>query len=268
MTHRLLVVDDDPDYRFLVRTALRTDAAVEVVGEAASAAAAIDKATELQPDLILLDVVMPRTDGLAAVPAIRAAAPEAIVILASALRTADLPPLHGHGRALGYLGKDTGPLRLGAELMMLAGALAVVEEGVRQATTNLAQDLQSPSAGRRFVHETLTRWTCDELMDTVGLLVSELVTNAVIHAHSPADVSVRLAGDSLRVEVRDGSDQPVLRRTVPDDAVGGRGLTLVETMARRWGTYPLPGGKVVWFEVDRPDSNGAAGGRSDGAPPR
>jgi len=255
---RLLVVDDDADYRFLVRTALRNESALAVVADAPSAATGIALATELQPDLILLDIVMPRLDGLAAVPLLRAGAPEAIIIMASALRPGDVPPLSGHGRPLGYLPKDLGPLHLGAEIVMLAGALGAVEQGVQQATTTLAQDLESPGAGRRFVQETLSRWTCDGLMDTVGLLVSELVTNAVLHARSTADVSVRLAGDRVRVEVRDQSNEPIVRRLAADDALGGRGLSLVETLARRWGSHSEPGGKVVWFELDRPDGRTAS----------
>jgi CheY-like chemotaxis protein len=255
---RLLVVDDDADFRFLVRAALRSESALAVVADAPSAAAGVKLATELQPDLILLDMVMPRLDGLAAVPLLRAGAPEAIIIMASALRLSDLPPLSGQGRPLGYLSKDVSPLQLGAELLVLASALGAVEQGVQQATTTLAQDLESPSVGRRFVQETLSGWTCDELMDTVGLLVSELVTNAVLHAHSTADVSVRMAGDRVRVEVRDQSNEPIVRRLAADDALGGRGLSLVESLARRWGSHPEPGGKVVWFELDRPDAGTAS----------
>jgi anti-sigma regulatory factor (Ser/Thr protein kinase) len=87
--------------------------------------------------------------------------------------------------------------------------------------------------------------------DTVLLLVSELVSNAVLHAQGTVEVSARELGDTLRVEVRDSSS--VLPRVHDHsvDATGGRGLQMVERLADRWGTESAgPGlGKVVWFEI-------------------
>lgn len=87
--------------------------------------------------------------------------------------------------------------------------------------------------------------------DTVLLLVSELVSNAILHAPGMVEVSAHELGDTLRVEVRDGSS--VLPRVHDHsvDATSGRGLQMVERLADRWGTEPGgPGqGKVVWFEI-------------------
>jgi anti-sigma regulatory factor (Ser/Thr protein kinase) len=87
--------------------------------------------------------------------------------------------------------------------------------------------------------------------DIVLLLVSELVSNAVLHAQGTVEVSAREVGDVLRVEVRDGSSVLPQVHDHSVDSTNGRGLRLVERLADRWGTEAAgPGhGKTVWFEV-------------------
>jgi anti-sigma regulatory factor (Ser/Thr protein kinase) len=86
--------------------------------------------------------------------------------------------------------------------------------------------------------------------DTVALLVSELATNAVLHAYA-AQVSVRVLtwNGVLRVEVFDGSPVLPVQRHARAGAEDGRGLALVEALALRWGVDTQPGGKRIWFEV-------------------
>ena len=108
----------------------------------------------------------------------------------------------------------------------------------------------SASAARRFAQSVLTEWHESELADVVALLVSELVTNAVLHAGSPVQVAVRRRGDCVRIEVAD--DSPVLPglRDYSDDATTGRGLGMLEMLAETWGVEAAAtGGKVVWFEL-------------------
>ncbi len=90
-----------------------------------------------------------------------------------------------------------------------------------------------------------------ELRDAVALIASELVANAVMHAHTDMVLCVDLADDGVRVSVTDGSDVlPHWTLTSPT-ATSGRGLLLVKQLSRRWGVEPLPGGgKSVWAEVD------------------
>ena len=96
----------------------------------------------------------------------------------------------------------------------------------------------------------LAAWGCDGRIADAELLVSELVTNAVLHARLRATVTVERDGMVLRVSVQDDSPaQPHLRELGPE-AVTGRGLLLVDRIARRWGVDPQAGGKCVWFEVD------------------
>jgi anti-sigma regulatory factor (Ser/Thr protein kinase) len=87
--------------------------------------------------------------------------------------------------------------------------------------------------------------------EAVEMIVSELATNAVVHASTPFAVSL-IVGPTVRVEVSDGdADPPVLRRPSSLEA-GGRGLVVVDGFADRWGFYPVDDGKVVWAEVDDP----------------
>ena len=127
-----------------------------------------------------------------------------------------------------------------------------------EARTSLPADLASASAARRFVGTTLREWECDVLTDSALLLVSELVTNAVLHARSALDVVLRLAADRLRIEVHDESPTQPTRKYYSTHAGTGRGLMLVEQLAEDWGVDPLEGnGKRVWFELDR------TGGQTD-----
>ncbi len=82
-SHRVLVVDDAEDLRMLLRARMETRTGLTVVGEAADGLSAVELASELQPDLVMLDLAMPRMDGLEALPLIRAAVPGVRVIVLS-----------------------------------------------------------------------------------------------------------------------------------------------------------------------------------------
>ncbi|MER6346623.1 SpoIIE family protein phosphatase [Streptomyces sp. NPDC001595] len=108
----------------------------------------------------------------------------------------------------------------------------------------------APGRARRLARRALARWGLEELTDSVELLVSEVVTNAVRYASRPVTLRL-LRTDVLRCEVGDDVPQlPRLRQARATDE-GGRGLYLVNRMARRWGATRLSTGKVVWFELNR-----------------
>ncbi|MFC9488851.1 ATP-binding protein, partial [Streptomyces hydrogenans] len=88
----------------------------------------------------------------------------------------------------------------------------------------------------------------EELTDSVELLISEVVTNAVRYAERPVTLRL-LKTDVLRCEVGDDSPQLPRQRRARETDEGGRGLFLVNRLARRWGATRLSGGKVVWFEL-------------------
>ncbi|MGZ9933078.1 SpoIIE family protein phosphatase [Streptomyces sp. NC-S4] len=109
----------------------------------------------------------------------------------------------------------------------------------------------APGRARRFARRALTRWGLEELSDSLELLVSEVVTNAVRYAERPVTLRL-LRTDVLRCEVGDDSPQLPRQRRARDTDEGGRGLFLVNRMARRWGATRLSSGKVVWFELTLP----------------
>lgn len=105
---------------------------------------------------------------------------------------------------------------------------------------------------RQAVRGRLRGWGLDRLADLTALLVSELVTNALRHATGPIGVRlVRPCGldGVLLVEVSDPLPDPPRERTARPEDEGGRGLQLVASASRRWGTRPGGAGKTVWFEL-------------------
>ena len=102
----VLLVDDEADIRYLARLQLRRDEGFEVVGEAADGLEAVDLASRFQPDVVLLDVMMPHMDGYTALPGILTASPRSMVVMLSALDavTNEEPALAAG--AFAYLEKD------------------------------------------------------------------------------------------------------------------------------------------------------------------
>lgn len=124
----------------------------------------------------------------------------------------------------------------------------------REARTVLPPHPSSPRAARRFLAAVLSTWRMPELLEgDAALLLSELATNAILHAESPFSVIVRFDGRRLRVEVGDGSHVgPHVRLHSVADAPGGHGLRMIETVSTRWGIQPTNHGKRVWFELRVP----------------
>ena len=90
-------------------------------------------------------------------------------------------------------------------------------------------------------------------MESASLALSELVANAVVHAHAPFRLLVDVSGPRVRIEVHDPSTEELIMRPLDPTAVSGRGLRIVAAVTDRWGTSPTDAGKVVWFEVDSPE---------------
>ena len=112
-------------------------------------------------------------------------------------------------------------------------------------TIEVPPERTSPRLARRFVVAQLAGVDC---ADDIALLTSELVTNAVVHAGTAADVTVVRSPSAVRVEVADHAESEP-RKRAPDER-GGRGLHMVEAVADRWGVEARGAGKVVWFEID------------------
>ncbi|MGH2881456.1 MAG: MEDS domain-containing protein [Solirubrobacteraceae bacterium] len=124
---------------------------------------------------------------------------------------------------------------------------AVVED----ATARFRAGPDAPFAARRFVAGVLAgrRQTDPAAAQDVQLVVSELATNAVIHAGTPFSVSVCFDGSTIRISVHDwSSTAPVVRDAAPS-ALSGRGLRLVDAVTRDWGVESASDGKTVWAEL-------------------
>ncbi len=107
----------------------------------------------------------------------------------------------------------------------------------------------SVAEARRYCEACLVDWGASDLTARVALLVSELVTNVVLHAGTPCELRLE-RGARLRVEVVDGSRSRPASQMIDPAAGSGRGLLLVEALSAESGTIVEPGGKRVWFEMD------------------
>ncbi|MFF5337297.1 SpoIIE family protein phosphatase [Streptomyces sp. NPDC013181] len=118
---------------------------------------------------------------------------------------------------------------------------------------------RSVATARAFVRDTLQGWGYTDVVDDAVVLTSELVTNAVVHAGTAADVLCLRTEDGVRVEISDRYPE----REIPLQSAGldlgspdrenGRGLLLCAALASRWGVDYSPTRKHVWFQLDLPD---------------
>ena len=119
----------------------------------------------------------------------------------------------------------------------------------------------SASRARAFVRDRLVEHGLSQLNDDVALVVSELVTNAMLHAHTPFKVSLHGFERTLLLEVEDGCPTGPVRVTAQALDNGGRGLTIVDLLSRDWGVDAhSDGGKSVWAEFDLVVSSGTPTG--------
>ncbi|WP_165865650.1 SpoIIE family protein phosphatase [Vallicoccus soli] len=121
-----------------------------------------------------------------------------------------------------------------------------------EVAVELPADLRAVSEARRATAGTLGQWGIDgDLLDSALLVVSELVTNAVLHTGEPCRLVLAREQDGrvLRIEVHDDSTRHPSPREASDDALGGRGLAIVEALAQDWGVSPQGEGKAVWADL-------------------
>lgn len=135
-------------------------------------------------------------------------------------------------------------------------AVGVTSEG-QHGRAILPPGPAAAGAARRFARAALDAWHLDGAVDTVELVVSELVTNAIRHAGPPAAgapvwLVLDWGGDVIRVEVHDGDARHTPTPNPPqvdELAEGGRGLALIQALGLRWGCGPVRAGKAVWCEL-------------------
>lgn len=132
-----------------------------------------------------------------------------------------------------------------------AGHGAAKPRGIQRATLPAAR--QAPGLAREAAREALSSWRLAHLTDTAVLLVSELVTNAVLHARTDGTgvaLQLELRGIWLRIEVHDADPRGPQPRTPSGLDESGFGFVLVDSLADSWGVRETEHGKAVWVELD------------------
>jgi anti-sigma regulatory factor (Ser/Thr protein kinase) len=108
---------------------------------------------------------------------------------------------------------------------------------------------RSAGAARGRVRAALVAASLRDLTDDAALITSELVGNAVQHAHSPVDVALVMARGIFVILVADSSRLPPVMGAAVDRTESGRGLVIVDAIADRWGHWASNAGKTVWASL-------------------
>lgn len=115
-------------------------------------------------------------------------------------------------------------------------------------------EARSVAAARDFVRKMLREWDATDMADSAALLVSELLTNAVVHTGTDARLDLRLDSNALRIEVEDRHPGRTLAMEAPlphEDSESGRGLLITTALASSWGVEYTTGAKRVWVRCER-----------------
>lgn len=191
MGHRVLLVDDVADLRFLLRVVLESDGAFEVVGEAGNGETAVELCSRTQPDVIVLDLSMPTMDGLEALPRLRELAPDAKIVVLSGIEGARAESSTAKLGADAYFEKGTAPATVLDRLRQLLGIEAPPDTGPASVTrladgelrAIVAHDIRSPLSAVIGFGETLgERW--DDIDDATrrGLVARMTAQARALHA--------------------------------------------------------------------------------------
>jgi PAS domain S-box-containing protein len=132
---------------------------------------------------------------------------------------------------------------------------------------DLPPHASSAGAARALVRIALEQNGLEAWADSAELALSEIVTNAFLHAGTALQVHVRTDSDGLRVEVADGSPHLPVQRDYSSSSGTGRGMRIVSELVDEWGAFAHGDGKVVWFEIrSESQTQGEAFARVDSSP--
>jgi anti-sigma regulatory factor (Ser/Thr protein kinase) len=150
------------------------------------------------------------------------------------------------------------------------GTAVPVRPSVRRTMLTVAQaEPERIAEARRQVRELLHDWTSDDQIDSAVLLVSEMLTNVLVHTDADALLVAEVTGGPgerrMRIEVTDTSDDLPHKRRPGELASSGRGLVLIGLLADEWGVAPRGEGKSIWFELYEPDGPGGDGAADEDA---
>ena len=205
------------------------------------------RAGEPAPDVVLVDFEMP--GALDAAEAAQRAWPRSALVLRSCRPAAEVGQAARLAGAIGCLPEGLPAACLGEALEQVLALVGLAKTALvkRQLPAHPRSAREARQATRALLHTS----GLEQFADDAALLVTELVSNAVRHAHTSVEVAVSLLPGAIRVEVSDSDPgSTVARVAVSEDAEGGRGLAIVQSLANRWGVSTHPAGKTVWFELD------------------
>jgi CheY-like chemotaxis protein len=260
MSVTVLLVDDVPELRSVLRQRLGLRGGFTVVAEVGDGAAAVTAAMVHQPDVVVLDLGLPDLAGHEVLTGLRAAAPNAQVLVYTGSVSRDHFVLTPDVDA--YFTKDRGV----ADLVELIVKLTA--PGRRSARLDLGPGVRDVRLARQFLVAHCARWGCQDIVADAELVVSELVTNAIVHAGRCCELAIAFRSGWLRIEVTDDAGGGPEVQAPDARSEHGRGLLLVSAMTTAWGVEPLPaGGKLVWAAL-RSASPPAAGDDEDAASQR
>ncbi|WP_411109486.1 SpoIIE family protein phosphatase [Streptomyces sp. c-19] len=154
-----------------------------------------------------------------------------------------------------------------AVLLLSRRPVGPVVEAPRRTLMTIAQaEPERIAEAREQMRQLLHDWTDGDQLDSAVLMVSEMVTNVLVHTDGDAllvaEVACAAKSRRLRVEVSDTSDELPHKRHPGEMASSGRGLVLMEMLADAWGVDPRGEGKAIWFELNEapgPSREGCCG---------
>jgi anti-sigma regulatory factor (Ser/Thr protein kinase) len=126
---------------------------------------------------------------------------------------------------------------------------AECESRAAPAVRSFERSDRAPRDARHFVVDILQQWGEAALAYDAAMVVTELATNAVMHARTGFTVTVSRAAEAIRVSVRDSRPAPGPDLAALLAPAAGHGLGLVAAVARQWAAEPLPDGKRVWADI-------------------
>lgn len=239
----VVLVDDVPEARALVRTVLRLQGDFRVVGEASTGAEGVAVVERRQPQIVVLDLGLSDLSGMQVLTRLREVSPRSRIVVFTGRATVDARWIGE--RAAAYVTKDE-PDRL---LEVLESLPTEVDD---VPSIHLPGGPQSLSVARAYARSRVRACGVEQLSEDAVLVVSELAANAVEHARSDFDLRVGCPEHphgAVRIEVRDNGHGTPEPGNGDQTSERGRGLFIVSALCDAWGVEAVSGGKMVWAEI-------------------